>query len=450
MRELLRIRIGLRCLFGLVTLFCVWIVTFTAVPRYQRKTEAAIAAKIRNVGGRAQYARVPVLGSTLFSAVGIGYIYDRIRAVDLGEASLNVDLCRQLASLKHLKFVWLNSSTVDGQCLAALSAAPALHGLDLSDTRVCDADLLVLANLESLRWLKTIGSNVTRDSIVKLEELLQSDQLVEQWTTDRLRMRKDARISFKTGSDGRPVEVTCSGPCSHQDLNDFQFLTRLTRVRLAGQIPKHGLIHFKHLPRLRELTLFEADIEDADLEHLNGLTDLRELAIYRAKINGEGLRYLTKMSSLDTLSLAGTDVSDVGMVHLTKMFNLRHLDLSDTNVTNDGLKYLTGLRRLKYLNLGDTSISDDGLKNLTELCNLDVLDLDGTSVSNGGLKHLAGLSCLEYLGLSGTSVSNDGLKHLRKLTELQVLRLARTKVTASGTARLKTFLGPQCTIERRW
>ena len=128
----------------------------------------------------------------------------------------------------------------------------------------------------------------------------------------------------------------------------------------------------------------------------------------------ELLSQIRVLGELKELGLYGADLNDADLTVLECFPTLKFLDLRSTSITDDGLKYLVGSSNLQILWLTETQIDDAGLEHIATLTKLETLHLDRTRVSNAGLKHLAKLPNLRELTVSNTAVTDAGLDELLK------------------------------------
>ena len=157
------------------------------------------------------------------------------------------------------------------------------------------------------------------------------------------------------------------------------------------------------------------------------------------------MAYVESLPRLKRLTLGNANVTDVGLQHLAVLTELEHLTLASSQVDDDGLEYLTGLTQLHILGLSYTKVTDAGLKHINRLSKLETLYLGKTKVSDAGLKHLKGLDKLKTLDLRETQVTDAGLEDLKGLTQLTSLVVYGTQVTSVGVAKLQQTL-PNCQI----
>ena len=233
-----------------------------------------------------------------------------------------------------------------------------------------------------------------------------------------------------------------------EDFVHLKSLVGLLALDLSSmkQIDGSGLVHLVNYKTLKELTCFNANIEDLALEHISKIASLEQLTLYLTQVDGSGLIHLKNLTSLKKLSLSKTSVTDASLAHLKDMLWLNELELYDTEIGDDGLANLKGLTSLERLILGSidrdsgvSPITDAGLIHLSTLTKLKDLGLYRTCITDAGLKHLSGLASLETLSLNRTQITGEGFEFLNKFSPLRGLELNEIALTGAGLANLKPW-----------
>ena len=282
----------------------------------------------------------------------------------------------------------------------------------LSNLKVTDADISLLAGLTEVRSLELINTRVTDAGMARLKPLVHLEEL--NLINNRI---------------------------SDAGLSGLADLVHLRRLKLnLYTITGSGLVNLKALARLQQLDLSMSRASDASLAVLEQAADLRTLILRDTDVSNAGLKHLAGLTRLHSLDLSGTRVSDVGLEHLKGMIDLKILFLNKTAVTGSGLRYLAGATGLEELSLSDSGVTDAGLENLKSYKNLRRLSLWGTSITDAGLAHLADLVRLEHLELIRTRITDAGLVHLRPLVDLYYLGMNWTLVTPDAARRLQQSL----------
>ena len=187
----------------------------------------------------------------------------------------------------------------------------AVIGVDLTKTKVTDAELVHFKGLTNLQRLVLSNTKVTGVGLQHLKGLTRLETL------------------NLTGS-----EATDAG------LEYLKGLTNLQQIFLSlTKVTDTGLKHLKELANLRVLCLYSTEVTDGGLEHLKGLTKLQTLDLTNTKVTGAGLKYLKGLTKLQWLDLAATEMTDAGLEYLKGLTNLQRLyqrwpHLSRPQITN--------------------------------------------------------------------------------------------------------------------
>jgi hypothetical protein len=96
-------------------------------------------------------------------------------------------------------------------------------------------------------------------------------------------------------------------------LENLEGLNRLEALDLsATKVSDAGLERLKGMRKLQDLTLWGSQVTDAGLEHLKGLDQLQTLDLRFTEVTDAGLEHLQGLSQLRELRLYGTRVTDAG------------------------------------------------------------------------------------------------------------------------------------------
>jgi hypothetical protein len=242
-------------------------------------------------------------------------------------------------------------------------------------------------------------------------------------------------------------------------------------------IPKdmHRLRLFQNL---EELTIFDCDLQDEDVQRLGVLKKVQSLKLVRTAITDKSLPTIRQYPKLTYCDLSWTQTSpagiqslvdakpttrhsfrnfadyeraQAGMLQLTtpRSRELRdaknrmrgpvrdlqvrlyvagadglveHLDVPEDN-GDEHLELYSNYSQVYSMSLQRTLITDEGLRHVARLPNLRRLALDGNDISDAGLSHLGGCPKLEMLSLNEAEVTFVGFGHLSKLPNLRHLYL---------------------------
>jgi hypothetical protein len=183
----------------------------------------------------------------------------------------------------------------------------------------------------------------------------------------------------------------------------------------------------------------------ADIERLSEFPRLRFLSLDNAQITDEEMESIQGLAGLEQLYLNNTRITDAGLKYFHDMPCLRLLDLDNTKITGTGFQYLNNLPQLRDFTLDQTPITDTSLSRLTAFPQIRTLSLDGTEVTDVGIQYLKKMR-IENLCLNDTNITDSGLKNLESACQLKVIELKGTKVTGKGVRRFQHAI-PNCRIE---
>ncbi|MHC4400706.1 MAG: leucine-rich repeat domain-containing protein [Planctomycetota bacterium] len=218
---------------------------------------------------------------------------------------------------------------------------------------------------------------------------------------------------------------------------DPELVRRFRHLKRLEDRPGDTLPYLRDLPRLEDLDLFMADVDDDDLRHLEHCTSLQELSLCATGVTDKGLSHLVGLTELRNLDLARNAIGNEGLRHLAGLTNLEMLILWETDVTDAGLGHLRGLENLRSLHLDGTNVTAAGLVHLQALTGLEELVIDWEKITAAGLVHVKGLTNLRFLYLSDAKIGDAEMAHLAGLSRLQELSLQLNNVTDRGTVHLK-------------
>jgi hypothetical protein len=197
------------------------------------------------VGNAMRLHRTCVLGMLVLVTVTVGYSAQP----DAGQESA-------IAEIKKL-----GGKTVFDEA----SPQRLLIGVDLCDTQVTDAGLVLLKGLTQLQSLDLSGTEVTDAGLEHLKGLTQLHTLELMGT-----------------------KITNAG------LEHLEGLTQLQGLDLSHltEVTDAGLVHLKGLTQLHTLDLSWTKVTDAGLVHLKGLTQLQTLSLFGTEVTGAGIQKL--------------------------------------------------------------------------------------------------------------------------------------------------------------
>jgi hypothetical protein len=216
-----------------------------------------------------------------------------------------------------------------------------------------------------IRWLKRTGvrvawfrSNPIGDATVaRLVEIksLKWVELTDTKVTDRALELLATRPDLEDASfDG--TAITNAG------VAHLRGLTNLRSLNLLGtRVTDDGLKHLTGLTKLRLLVLAPAVTADG-LRSLKGLP-IEELGISHSQVRHD-LGVLKEFPRLRRLSAEDLALTDAMVPLLTDLKALEGLNLQDNRITDDGLQKFAALKGLKEPNVFQNPVTDAGLDKL--------------------------------------------------------------------------------------
>lgn len=189
---------------------------------------------------------------------------------------------------------------------------------------------------------------------------------------------------------------------------------KLTLLKLEGnKVSDETIGNLKGLNLMWLIMPNAKNLTDAGIHDIGSMKNLFYLDFSGTNLTGSGFARVSDFHNLRALFLADTKIDDNGLGCIVAP-NVYHLDLSGTRVTEAGLKHLKRFKKLRELNLANTRLSDNALLQLAELSSLEVLSLDGNDITNVGMEHLKQLKYLKVLSVKKTRNSKAALTTIRK------------------------------------
>ena len=239
----------------------------------------------------------------------------RILAIDLAESTLPRERLRpQLANCRDVV------------------------NLNLSATRLLEADLAFLQEMRALRELRLIGLGLSDRAF---------DYLVE-----------------------------------HPNL---EILDLSQNVRITGR----GLSQLAAAKGLRQLLLANTQIDERYLSAIEGLQKLEALDLSAApNLTDKAIDSIVKLPGLTMLGLRNAKITDAAAEKLATLTHLEKLDLEGSRITDDGVAKLKPLVRLSYLSLANTQVGDGIVVTLNQMPQLARINLSRTDVKPPAIEEL--------------------------------------------------------------
>lgn len=315
-------------------------------------------------------------------------------------------------------------------------AGKPIIGIDLSNSKVTDADLGHLRTTKTLQKLNLSGCADISDaglpylaSLADLEDLdLRGTKVKGDGLVHLKRLTSLTRLYL-------PVDATFTG----RQLAPIVALPSLEILSI--KLPKaEGFLTLRALTKvdnLKEINFADVTLRNRHLEHLKNLKRLETIILSRDEmITDRGLANLKGMEKLKTLIIPSYSGSNFGLEPLRSLSNLKELELFGPNVTDAGMPAVGALNSLERLRLDRMNIGDDGLRSLRNFEHLRELGLAGTRITDKGLDAIADNKAIEFVDLSRTKATDAGLAKFENLEELRGLRLDDTGITGKGVEAL--------------
>lgn len=230
------------------------------------------------------------------------------------------------------------------------------------------------------------------------------------------------------------------------------------------RVPQTAWQHLQNLPKLKELSVRDVDLDDGGLRDICKISTLRRLQIDgNSRISKQGCSQLVNLKNLELLGVGEMDASDELIDVLLKLPRLRTLYINKTSITDAQLKRLAASKVLREIELeknpnitmiGVMSLlkkpqvgsidlrSDEWLKDsdLNALMAVDHpfhLSLEKTNITDRGMKVLARTKCF-YADISRTAVTDAGLMELAKSKNIKIVRYSVDgSITAHGIKKFR-------------
>jgi Leucine-rich repeat (LRR) protein len=384
-----------------------------------------------------------------------------VETLDLSNTAVNDAVMEEVARISTLRSLNLSGTSIGGRGIRELSTLKRLRRIWLP-SRISDADVVNLLDLEGLEDVRLSGHSISDASIVtlsKLRRLSAIDLDGTRITGQGLRsLSVDGRIrSLAVAGEGDSVndqmiavapleglENVAVGGLVDRGLLALSASKSLKTLRVVscgrGGISGSGLQAMAALPGLECLDLRGVPaLSDDDISPIARFSGLRELRL-NGRVTNTGVSRLGRLRELRILDLGLTDVSDAALDTVGSLRSLEDVDLWFTNVTDDGLLKLAPLDALLRLNIADTKVTDAGMPALAGHARLRRL-IAPTRITDLGLQSITRIASLEELGLSGTKITDSGIAQLRQLAGIRVLDLSYTQISGESIGTLSRLKG---------
>ncbi|MDP9375272.1 MAG: hypothetical protein M3Q65_23045 [Chloroflexota bacterium] len=199
----------------------------------------------------------------------------------------------------------------------------------------------------------------------------------------------DADVAHLAGLTGLQALSLATTGVTDAGLAALRRLTDLEELDLAGiRLTDLGLRHLAGPRALAHLDLTATRVGDAGLRHPRGFTALEWLDLSGTEVWGGGLAQLWALQELGDRSSVPRRRTTRDWPRCPPLAALWYLHLDRTAIGDASLARLARLPQLRCLALDDTAITDRGLEWLDDIAELDEIASGGTRVTSAGLRRL--------------------------------------------------------------
>lgn len=268
----------------------------------------------------------------------------RLRTLDLNGTLADEYCLRAIGKMSGLQELDLGGTSIRGQHAASLGQVPHLAKLAMSDSRLDDEGLRIIATLHGLRSLDVERCAAISDDGVRALGTLSDLQ--------------ELRVSNRSLTD-RGIEVVSQLP----DL----------RVVAAGggTFSAAGLDPLRECKQLRELCLRysrqdrEPQFVAAVMQRVGGVESLEKLEVSGLRQTADSLATLHRLPRLEALTLCFSDLDDEAVDALSSLQSLRSIDLRfNDRLTDAAVDSLLRCDHLTDIWVTSGELSADGVARL--------------------------------------------------------------------------------------
>lgn len=257
----------------------------------------------------------------------------------------------------------------------------------------------------------------------------------------------DAGGSFRRDPPGPNFLRAWFGPhwfdsIAKVELNGNQFRRDKDNFTLLGR-------RLMRLPALRELSLWQLELDQVDYELLGRMQGLQALRIGQVvEMTPDNAAGLAAARNLEELHLDYAKVSPLTLSKLARLPSLeklkivcdnydrrtgKHIDLYDLD--DESAAAIGDFPRLRELSLHYTKITDQGLADLCELSQLELLVVSSPHITSASFEPVSRLTKLRHLGTWSWKINDADFAKLHDAPQLTSLGLV-TPLTNASVAEL--------------
>jgi hypothetical protein len=249
------------------------------------------------------------------------------------------------------------------------------------------------------------------------------------------------------------------------DRADYELLGRMPHLQLLsiGQVAEMTPVDAARLAaarNLRELHLRCTKVSPPALSELARSPRLEKLQIscssydrqtgkliHRFDLYDESAAVIGGFPRLREVLLFGTKITDRGMAELCKLSHLEVLEVGSSRITSASFEPVSRLKKLRHFGARFWQFQDHDIKKLQDAPQLTSLDLATPLLTNASVAEVCKLKQLKRLTLYGYEITDESLAHLRELAELEWLIMFQTSVDQRSSASREFVRAlPDCVI----
>jgi hypothetical protein len=162
--------------------------------------------------------------------------------------------------------------------------------------------------------------------------------------------------------------------------------------------------------RLRELSLFSTDADDACLEQAAQIPTLERINLGCCpRVTGSGFAHLATLPQLSVVELHTSRFDEANLAELVKLTSLRQLNLAFCHqLTRQGIETIAQMSALEELSLASCChLGDEEISLLATMPSLQRLTIVNTKITDAGLAQLSAAFWLKDVDVRYTDVTPD-------------------------------------------
>ncbi|MEM7312077.1 MAG: hypothetical protein AAF497_02885 [Planctomycetota bacterium] len=243
-----------------------------------------------------------------------------LRQVNLSGSKVTDADLELIMQLDHIYRLDLSRTSITDAGMKSLGNSDWLQRLELQGTKVSDAGITHLANNQNLGYLDVVNTQVTHAGLAQLDETLPNKVFGEMFAARKLKLLGAQVVAFDRAQDfnlnGHSVmaELGCEVPDVILGMN--------RKLTVTSEMVKH----VSHLTSLENLNIHDVTLEPDCLASLDGLPNLKVLEIYHTNLQDNDLKYISRLGSVEKLEIYGCkELTGANLLELTKLKNLSYL-----------------------------------------------------------------------------------------------------------------------------